>query len=112
MTSNKNSVIDFLSFQNIQSLAIPSNIRYGTAIYERGGIEISNNTSALIEAWVGGLEGGVTEGGSQRRRVSFFVTSGQLKWHCAGNPKNHQIFCKHCVALALKLLEDSKMNII
>jgi|GEM_PF-3365022 len=28
----------------------------------------------------------------------------RLKWHCAGSPKNHQIFCKHCVALALASL--------
>jgi hypothetical protein len=24
-----------------------------------------------------------------------------VTWNCKGNPKNHQIFCKHCVALAL-----------
>lgn len=111
MNFNKKSVIDFLSLQNIQSLAIPSNIRYGRAIYERGGVEILTNTPFIIEAWVGGLEGSVAEGGSQRRRIKLFVSSNQLKWHCAGNPKNHQIFCKHCVALTLKLLENPKISI-
>jgi len=57
----------------------------------------------ILVAWVGGLEGSVAEGGSQRRRTRLSATAAGLKWHCAGNPKNHQIFCKHCVALALAI---------
>lgn len=85
----------------IQHLALPSNLRYGTAIYERGAVEFIENTSEKIEAWVGGLSGSVAEGGGSRRRTQLFATDEGLAWHCAGNPKDHQIFCKHCVALAL-----------
>jgi hypothetical protein len=45
----------------------------------------------------------VAEGGGQRRRTTLTSTADGLHWHCTGNPKQHQIFCKHCVALALAL---------
>jgi uncharacterized Zn finger protein len=61
--------------------------------------------SAEVTAWVGGLKGSVAEGGGQRRRARLFVRRGALAWTCAGNPKNHQVFCKHCVALALAILK-------
>jgi hypothetical protein len=60
-----------------------------------------NKGTTGVEAWVGGLDGSVAEGGSQRRRTQLHTTSKGLAWHCAGNSKNHQIFCKHCVALAI-----------
>lgn len=80
----------------IDEIALPSNIRYGTAIQRRGGVEFITRESSRVEAWVGGLDGPGTE-------------DGKLAWHCAGNPKNHQIFCKHCVALALAIL-DKRSN--
>lgn len=87
----------------LQSLAIPSNIVYGTAIFERGGVKIINQHDDSVEAWAGGLTGSVREGGGSRRRVQLKVKDNQLTWHCTGNPKNHDIFCKHCVAVALYL---------
>jgi hypothetical protein len=99
------SVADLLNQEPIQNLALPSNFRYGRAIHDRGGVEFIENGPACAEAWVGGLDGSVAEGGSQRRRTRLFAADGKLKWHCAGNPKNHQIFCKHCVALALTILD-------
>ncbi len=101
----KHSIASLLSAARIKELARPSDIRYGRAIHARGGVEYITNESTHVEAWVGGLEGTVAEGGSQRRRTQLFSTNGTLTWRCAGNPKNHQIFCKHCVALALKILE-------
>ncbi len=80
---------------------INSNRIYGTAIFEKGAIEIIRVEDTVVEAWVGGVIGKVVEGGGSRRRVEFVFDSSGLTWHCTGNPKNHQIFCKHCVALAL-----------
>ena len=93
-----------LSADVIRELALPSNQRYGRAIYRRGGVELITATAAEVSAWVGGLKGSVAEGGSQRRRTRLFVTPDGLGWHCSGNPKKHQVFCKHCVALALAIL--------
>lgn len=85
----------------VTELATPANVRYGRAIHRRGGVKIISRTAARVEAWVGGLKGSVAQGGSQRRRTRLSATARGLKWHCTGNPKDHQIFCKHCVALAL-----------
>jgi uncharacterized Zn finger protein len=99
------SVKKLLSNEKTRQLATPANFRYGQAIYKRGGVEFIEDTNSKVEGWVSGLDGSVAEGGGQRRRTQLFVTHKGLAWHCAGNPKNHQIFCKHCVALALKALE-------
>jgi uncharacterized Zn finger protein len=101
------TLLDLLSPEVIRGLARPSDMRYGEAIHKRGGVVVIEYAESKVEAWVGGLSGNVAEGGSQRRRTQLFVRSDRLKWHCAGNPKSHQIFCKHCVALALAVLETS-----
>jgi uncharacterized Zn finger protein len=94
-----------LSKEFVEKHAIPSNIVYGSAIYNRNAVEVIESSDTRIEAWVGGLDGAVIEGGGSRRRVEFIASEDGLRWHCTGNPKNHQIFCKHCVALALALLK-------
>ena len=97
---------NLLTQKLIEQLAIPSNLKYGRAIYKRGGVELIEHSSTEIEGWVGGLNGSMAEGGSQCRRTKLYTTpKAGLGWHCAGNPKNHQIFCKHCVALALAILD-------
>ena len=101
------SISNLISIEIVEKLATPANLRYGKAIHKRGGVELIENTPDKVEAWVGGLDGSVAAGGSQRRRTQLFSTEQGLQWHCAGNPKNHQIFCKHCVALALALIEKS-----
>jgi len=108
VTKERSSVADQLSLETIQLLALPSNQRYGQAIYDRGGVEFIEFGTDQVEAWVVGLDGSVAEGGSQRRRTRLFITPGGLGWHCAGNPKNHQVFCKHCFALALVIIARSK----
>ncbi len=94
-----------LSQEFIEKHAIPSNVIYGKAIYKRGAVKIIDSTDVSIEAWVGGLDGKVVEGGGTKRRVKFIALKTRIKWSCTGNPKDHQIFCKHCVALALTLLK-------
>ena len=102
------SVADNLSLEEIARLARPADLRYGQAIHARKGVKLITNEPHSVEAWVGGLDGSVAEGGSQRRRTQLFAKPEGLAWHCAGNPRNHQIFCKHCVALALTILDQAK----
>ncbi len=97
-------LVELLNLTEIQRLSLPSNFKYGQAIYIRGAVEFISNEPLEVEAWVGGLDGAVIEGGGSRRRAYLFVTKEGLSWHCTGNPKNHDIFCKHCVALALAVL--------
>jgi uncharacterized Zn finger protein len=107
MPEQQPTVADLLSPARIRELARPADFRYGQAIHDRGGVVFIEFQPSQVEAWVGGLDGTVVEGGSQRRRTQLFATPEGLRWHCAGNPKNHQIFCKHCVALALTILEQN-----
>jgi uncharacterized Zn finger protein len=95
-----------LSVEAIKKLSIPSNFKYGEAIYKRGGVEYIDFQPTRVEAWVGGLSGHSAGGGGQRRRVELKVSEEGLVWHCTGNPKKHDIFCKHCVALALTLINN------
>jgi hypothetical protein len=90
------------------SIYILSNRIYGAVIFERGAISIIESKVGRVEAWVGGLDGKMTEGGGSKRRVEFVDTDLGLVWNCTGNPKNHQIFCKHCVALAHYLRNEVK----
>lgn len=86
---------------DLPSLAIPSNIAYGTAMFERGGVVMIATDDRQVEAWAGGLDGSMKQGGGGRRRVRLWLAAGELGWRCTGNPKDHEIFCKHCVAVAL-----------
>jgi uncharacterized Zn finger protein len=103
MKTRPKPVADLISPDDIERLALPSNLRYGQVIYKRGGVEFIAFTPLKVEGWVGGLNGSVAEGGSQRRRTQLISTLEGLQWNCTGNPKNHQIFCKHCVALAMAI---------
>lgn len=98
------SVKQLLKDTSVEKLAIPSNIEYGKEIFKRGGVEIILNTNVEVEAWVGGLSGNSKSGGGTRRHVWFYSKQSQFSWHCSGNPKDHDIFCKHCVALAEHLI--------
>lgn len=100
-------LVDLINEEVIEHLALPSNLRYGKAIHSRGGVEIISKEDTSVEAWVGGLDGNSLEGGGQRRRTKLSSTAKGLSWHCAGNPKNHDIFCKHCVALAMAICKNT-----
>ena len=108
--SQINPVADLVVPDEIKRLALPSNLRYGEAIYKRGGVEFIEFSASKVEGWVGGLDGSVISGGSLRRRTTLLSTPKGLQWHCTGNPKSHQIFCKHCVALAMTILGTSHLQ--
>ncbi len=99
------SVLQLLKDTSLEELSIRSNIAYGQEIFKRGGVEIILNTNTEVEAWVGGLTGDSKSGGGTRRHVWFYSKRSKFSWHCSGNPKDHDIFCKHCVALACSLLQ-------
>ena len=92
----------------INQNTIKSNRVYGEAIFNRGAVKVINTEDERIEAWVGGLDGKVIEGGGSKRRVDFKLDKSGIKWNCTGNPKNHQIFCKHCIALALYINQNTQ----
>lgn len=98
---SKRSLADLLNPRAIQQLALPSNLRYGQAIYRRGAVQFIDTSPNHVLGLAGGLDGSVAEGGGQTRKVWIEVRPDGLAWHCAGNPKDRDIFCKHCVALAL-----------
>jgi uncharacterized Zn finger protein len=98
------SVIEWLLAHDLHAMALPSNFRYGSATCHRGAVEFLDIQPNRVEAWAGGLDGSMVEGGGTRRRVELTLAPEGLKWHCTGNPKNHQIFCKHCVAVALAVV--------
>ena len=81
-----------LTQEFIEKHAIPSNIKYGKAICDRGAVEIIKATDVFVEAWVGGLDGTVVEGGGSKRRVEFSASETGVKCNCTGNPKDHQQF--------------------
>ena len=87
----------------LADIALPSNLTYGSAIARRGGVEMVAEEGSELEAWAGGLDGGARDGGGGRRRVRMWIDDGELAWRCTGNPKDHEIFCKHCVAVAVHL---------
>lgn len=99
------SVLQLLKDTSLEELSIRSNIGYGKEIFKRGGVEIVLNTNTKVEAWVGGLSGNSKSGGGTRRHVWFYSKHSQFSWHCSGNPKDHDIFCKHCIALTYSLLK-------
>lgn len=98
------TMASFLTDDFMTKEALPSNLVYGRAIFERGATEFIKREPDEIEGWAGGLAGTMREGGGSRRRVTFTLVDGKLHWNCTGNPKHDQIFCKHCVALAMAVV--------
>ncbi len=44
---------------DLDAIALPSNIKYGTAIYERKAVSISQEGDTEVEVLVGGITGSV-----------------------------------------------------
>ena len=99
------NITEHINNLNLNTRALPSNNKYGYAIFKREGVLIIRRSQTEIEFWVGGLTGDSNQGGGSKRRVRFWVDEDKLLWRCTGNPKDHEIFCKHCVAAALYLKE-------
>jgi DNA polymerase len=87
-------IAEFITLAKVTGLAMPSNLRLGRELFQGNCVEISESAPALAVAQVTG---------GQRRRVEFIVTEKGLEWTCTCLGKRREVFCKHCVALALAL---------
>ena len=94
------SLMDLLDEEMIRKLATPANFRSGQAILQIGRIDMIELSPDRICARVTG---------GQRRRVSLWIAEGQLQWRCSCTLKQHHIFCKHCVALALVTIKRTEL---
>jgi len=45
-------LIDWLTVDRIKELSLPSNFRYGEAVYRRGAVEMIAQTETRVEPWV------------------------------------------------------------
>ncbi len=85
------SVADLVESERLRKLALPSNLRLGAEIAERGGVEIDAFGPLRVSARVAG---GVA------RRVELVSSDRGLGWKCTCT-KRPELFCKHLVAVAL-----------
>lgn len=92
------SIRDLVDDEMIRSLATPANYRLGQAILQIGRVDMIESNPDRVSARVNG---------SQRRKVSFWCDQGRLQWRCSCTLKQRHVFCKHCVALALTVLNKA-----
>lgn len=94
---------DLLGREILSELAMPSNLRLGEEIFKSGGVELlsldENHAAAKVS-------------GGQRRRTEIEAKDDELKWKCSCLGKSSQVFCKHCVALAMAIEEISIVSTI
>ncbi len=85
------SVADLVERAAIEKLAIPSNIRLGEELAAQGAVELLKVGPLTVTAKVHG---------GQTRTVELRAGKGGLAWSCTCT-KEPDVFCKHCVAVAL-----------
>ncbi|MSR88322.1 MAG: hypothetical protein EXS67_01535 [Candidatus Margulisbacteria bacterium] len=61
MSSKEQEITDLVSHDFIEKHSIHSSRVYGTAIHERGAVNIIASDDIRVEAWVDGLDGKVIE---------------------------------------------------
>jgi uncharacterized Zn finger protein len=91
------SVADLLGPEILARLAKPANLRLGREIVEDGGVAWIGAGPTTVAAKVGGVPAA-----EQRRTVELRATQAGLEWSCACT-RRKDLFCKHCVAVALAL---------
>lgn len=87
---------DSLGIDLIARLATPSNIRLGEEIFRSGGVEIISHDDNRLTAKVSG---------GQTRRTEFEGSEDGINWKCSCLGKRTTVFCKHCIALAMAIVE-------
>ena len=104
--SEHHRIADYITQDVLEELSLPSNLNHGNAIFLSGGVQFIERGDLRCEAWVGGKLTELSSSLTQRRRTTLFIdVDERLAWRCTCNSKKSQIFCKHCVALSLALLE-------
>jgi uncharacterized Zn finger protein len=91
------SVADLVEPEHLRRLATPSNLRLGEEIARQGGVELLEFGPSKVTAKVGG---------GQRRSVELDATPQGLAWKCTCATRP-DLFCKHCVALAIVAWEEA-----
>ncbi len=85
-----NSVADFVSPEQVETMATPANLRLGREIDRKGGVTFSIFGPLEVVARV-------TNGVA--RSVTLRSDGRALTWRCTCSG-NRKLFCKHCVAVA------------
>jgi uncharacterized Zn finger protein len=85
------SVADLVGPSAIEKLAIPSNIRLGRELAAQGAVEFLEFGPLVVKAKVRI---------NQTRTVELRSVRGKLAWKCTCRSRA-DMFCKHCVAVAL-----------
>lgn len=83
---------DYLKPNFVRTMASPSNFRLGKEIASSGKVDIVESGDAFLSARV------MPEGG-ETRKVELRSTAQGLTLKCTCSKK--EVFCKHCVAVAL-----------
>ncbi len=91
------SVADLVEPSAIERLAIPSNIRLGRELAARGAVEFLEFGPLAVKAKVRI---------NQTRTVELRSQKGKLAWRCTCS-SHADVFCKHCVAVALVTWEKA-----
>ncbi len=88
-----------ITLEGIEQLASRSNLRLGKAIAENGEFVVEKiNTYGQIVR--------VSHKQGQSRTVQVESTPKGLRWKCTCSSRK-DLFCQHCVALGLHILESS-----
>jgi uncharacterized Zn finger protein len=91
------SVADLVDPDHLRRLATRSNLRLGEEIVRQGGVELIEFGPSKVVARVGG---------GQRRKAELDSTPQGLAWRCSCTSRR-ELFCKHCVALAIVTWEEA-----
>ena len=91
------SVVDLVEPDHLEHIATPANLRLGREIAARGGVEILDFGTCRVAARVSN---------GQRRTVELSSTAQGLEWRCSCT-KRPELFCKHCVAVAVATWEEA-----
>jgi hypothetical protein len=94
------SLADLVSPDRLAELATPANRRLGTQIRDEDGVTIEEFGPLRVTATVGGVPSSET-----RRHTMLASSRDQLDWSCTCTKRD--LFCKHCVALALVTWDKS-----
>ncbi len=91
------SVVDLVEPDHLAQLASPANLRLGRDIAGQGGVKILEFGTCRVTARVSN---------GQRRTVELSSTPQGLEWRCTCT-RRADLFCKHCVALAVATWEEA-----
>ena len=92
------AIAAYLRLASVKARARASDFRLGSEIAAKQGVEIVERGADFVQAKVG-----LKDHKIQRRRVELRATTAGLVWRCSCTTKR-DLFCKHCVAVALTVI--------